>query len=244
MEIHVKNKKQKKKKGKIIVFAAAAVFVILLFCGYFLFTVDKVEYLGSEHYNDEELNELIFGTDKPNAAAYYLFGNKNRQIPFVQKYDIDIEWPDKMTVTVYEKAVVGYISYMGCNMYFDKDGIVVESSSEEYSSVPRIDGLKFNSIVLNEKLDVGDDSVFDKILELTQAFDKYELDVSRVSFTSSYNCVLYIGDVRIELGNGDDYTDKLYALKQIQDKLTDMKGTLNLAEYDGRESSIIFKKEN
>ena len=120
----------------------------------------------------------------------------------------------------------------------------MESSSEEYSSVPRIDGLKFNSIVLNQKLDVGDDSVFDKILELTQAFDKYELDVSRVSFTSSYNCVLYIGDVRIELGNGDDYTDKLYALKQIQDKLTDMKGTLNLAQYDGRESSIIFKKEN
>ena len=29
-----------------------------------------------------------------------------------------------MYVTIYEKAIVGYVKYMGCNMYFDKDGIV------------------------------------------------------------------------------------------------------------------------
>ena len=44
-----------------------------------------------------------------------------------------------MNVTIYEKAVVGYINYMGCNMYFDKDGIVVESSSKLYSGVPQIE---------------------------------------------------------------------------------------------------------
>lgn len=56
-------------------------------------------------------------------------------------------WPNKMNVAVYEKAIVGYISYMGCNMYFDKDGIVVESSSENYEDVPQITGLDFKSIV-------------------------------------------------------------------------------------------------
>ena len=44
---------------------------------------------------------------------------------------------------------------MGCNMYFDKDGIVVESSTDLYENVPQIDGLKFDSIVINTKLDVG-----------------------------------------------------------------------------------------
>ena len=37
---------------------------------------------------------------------------------------------------------------------------------------------------------------------------------------------------------------KLYALKQVSEKLTGMKGTLHLENYDGTTASIIFKKEN
>lgn len=114
-----------------------------------------------------------------------------------------------MYITVYEKAVIGYIRYMGCNMYFDKDGIVVESSTETFEKVPEIIGLKFNSIVLDSKLEVGDDEVFRHILDLTQSFDKYNLDVSKVYFDSSDNVILYIDEVKVYLGKSDDYTDKL-----------------------------------
>ena len=86
-------------------------------------------------------------------------------------------------------------------MYFDKDGIVVESSSKLYSGVPQIEGLKFTSIVLGSKLDAGDDSVFSDILELTQAFEKYNLDIDKVYFDSSYNVTLYMNEVKIILGN-------------------------------------------
>ena len=71
---------------------------------------------------------------------------------------------------------------MGCNMYFDKDGIVVESSTEEYENVPEIDGLKFDSIVLNAKLDTGNPEVYNTILELTHSFDKYDIQVDKVYF--------------------------------------------------------------
>ena len=100
------------------------------------------------------MNQFIFGGDNPNILFYVLFGEKDKEITFVQKYDVDIEWPDKLTVTVYEKPIVGYISYMGCNMYFDKDGKVVESSSASYENVPQIEGLEFKSIVLNSKLTI------------------------------------------------------------------------------------------
>ena len=33
-----------------------------------------------------------------------------------------------MEVIIYEKSVVGYVSYMSSYMYFDKDGIIVELS--------------------------------------------------------------------------------------------------------------------
>jgi cell division protein FtsQ len=173
-----------------------------------------------------------------------LFGKKDRDIPFIQKYDVEIEWPNKMNVYIYEKSVIGYIDYMGCKMYFDKDGTVVESSSESYEGVPEIAGLNFKSIVLDSKLDVGDDKVFSQILELIQAFDKYSLDVSKIYFDSSYNITLYMGEVRVLLGSSSDYTEKLYILSQLYDKIPATKGVLNMENYNGDESSIIFKKEN
>ena len=126
-------------------------------------------------------------------------------------------------------------------MYFDKDGIVVESSSAEYSQVPEIEGLKFTSIVLGSKLEVGNDSIFTDILDMTQAFDKYSLDIDKIYFDSQYNVTLYMGNVKVLLGEADDSTDKLYALKRMQDKIADLSGTLYLSEYDGSDSSIIFK---
>jgi len=237
-------RKNNKRKLKWIL---AGIVIALLLAGggiYAGFMVTDITYTGNKHYTQQQMTECIFGTEHPNALIYTLFGKKNKNIPFIQKYDVEVTWPNKMNVAVYEKAIVGYISYMGCNMYFDKDGIVVESSSENYEDVPQITGLDFKSIVLDAKLEVGNDAVFSQILELTQAFDKYQLGVKKVCFDSSYNVSLYMGNVKVMLGSAADCNDKLYALKQVSEKLTGMKGTLHLENYDGTTASIIFKKEN
>lgn len=243
MERHIRRGAKKSKYKKILA-VAAILLIVLGAAGYMLSNVDEIEYVGSSHYEDDELTELIFGTNKPNSIYFKLFTKKDKTIPFIEKYDVDIEWPSKIYVTVYEKSIIGYISYMGCNMYFDREGVVVESTSEYYEGVPQLLGLKFNSIVLNSKLDVGDDEIFDEILELTQAFKKYELDIDKVYYDSSYNVTLHMGNVRVELGDASDSTEKLYTLKQISDKLKNMNGTLDMSNYDGNNNSIIFKKEN
>ncbi len=235
--------KQKKSYIHWIVIACLAVLVIAIVVAVTVFKVKDVQYEGGEYYAKEELNELIFGTDSPNALHYNFFGNKNKEIPFVEKYDVDIKWPNKMSVTIYEKPIVGYISYMGCNMYFDREGVVVESSTQCIDGVVQVYGLKFKNIVLNAKLDVGDDDMFARILELTQGFEKHELDIDRIIFDSSYEVVLDIGDVRVELGDPRDCTERLYVLKRMSDSLEGLKGTLQLADYDGTDASIIFTKE-
>lgn len=45
------------------------------------------------------------------------------------------------------------------------------------------------------------------------------------------------------LGSAADCNDKLYALKQVSEKLTGMKGTLHLENYDGTTASIILRKK-
>lgn len=235
--------KARKKKRLFIISTIVAALIAACAAVYFGFRTDKITYVGNSHYSNEEMTNRIFGNDTPNTVLYTLFGNKKKTIPFIQKYDVEIQWPRGMYITVYEKAVIGYIRYMGSNMYFDKDGIVVESSTETFEKVPEIIGLKFNSIVLDSKLEVGDDEVFRHILDLTQSFDKYNLDVSKVYFDSSDNVILYIDEVKVYLGKSDDYTDKLFELKQMKTKFAGLKGSLYMQDYTKDSSSIIFKKD-
>ena len=236
--------KARKKKRLFIISIIVAALIAACAAVYFGFRTDKITYVGNSHYSNEEMTNRIFGNDTPNTVLYTLFGNKKKTIPFIQKYDVEIQWPRGMYITVYEKAVIGYIRYMGCNMYFDKDGIVVESSTETFEKVPEIIGLKFNSIVLDSKLEVGDDEVFRHILDLTQSFDKYNLDVSKVYFDSSDNVILYIDEVKVYLGKSDDYTDKLFELKQMASKFAGLKGTLYMQDYTKDSNAIIFKKDD
>ncbi len=228
---------------KWIVVALIAVLIVASIVSVTVFRVTDIEYEGSGYYTDEELNQLIFGTDKPNSLHFKFFGDKDKEIPFVEKYDVSIQWPAKMHITVYDKPIVGYINYMGCNMYFDREGVVVESSSKIYEGVPEVYGLKFDSIVLNTQLDVGDDDLFARILELTQGFDKYELSIDRIVFDSSYDVILNIDNIKVELGSPHDCNERLHVLKQMMSGLNGLKGTLKLSGYDGTQTSIIFTKE-
>lgn len=227
--------------GLLIAFLVVS---IVCFSIYVAFRVDVIEYEGNTHYSDEEMSDYLFNGTTPNSLIYFLFGNTNIEIPFIQKYDVEIKWPNKFYISVYEKPIIGYVKYMGSYMYFDKDGIVVESSTELIDSVPEVQGLEYSSIVLNKKIEVADASIFDKILELAQGFDKYDLDVDSIQFDSEGNIYVNIGSVKVAMGNTDDYSERLFELKQLYSKLNGLSGTLYLDEFDGSSDTIIFKKDN
>ena len=50
-----------------------------------------------------------------------------RKSLFVEDYKLVIKSLNRAEIIVYEKSVVGYVSHMSSYMYFDKDGIIVES---------------------------------------------------------------------------------------------------------------------
>ena len=189
------------------------------------------------------MTSRIFGNDTPNTVLYTLFGNKKKTIPFIQKYDVEIQWPRGMYITVYEKAVIGIYVIWAVICILTKMVLLLKVQQKLLKKVPEIIGLKFNSIVLDSKLEVGDDEVFRHILDLTQSFDKYNLDVSKVYFDSSDNVILYIDEVKVYLGKSDDYTDKLFELKQMETKFAGLKGSLYMQDYTKDSSSIIFKKD-
>ena len=136
--------------------------------------VFTITFTGSDRYTSKELEEYFFSKKTDRNPFVFLFKSKfcdKIQIPFVETYDVEMLSLTDYKVTIYEKSVVGYINYMGSNMYFDKDGIVVESSGKILENVPLIAGINFDYIILHQKLPVENQQIFTILLEITQLIE-------------------------------------------------------------------------
>ncbi len=208
--------------------------------------LDTVIVEGGSHYTDEELQDKVISkkTDRNTILLYlrYQYG-KVDSIPFVQ--DIDIELVNKNTVKihVYEKVITGCIEFMGGYMYFDKDGIVVESSSEKLDEIPFVTGLSFNRIILYEKLEIPKESMFNVILNLTRLIQKFELNIDTIQFNSDLEVTLYSADIKILLGKRDTYDEQIAELKNLLPKAEGQKLTLDMKDFTEGQDEIIARPQ-
>lgn len=210
------------------------------------YEITSVAVIGNDHYSKQEIEEIVF--DKPytyNSIFLYLkYHNKSiNNVPFVEKMDVDIVNPNLVRINVYEKKVAGYIEYLGRYMYFDKDGIVVESSSEEMEDIPFVTGLKFDHVVLHEPLPVADKQIFLLILNITQLLNKYDIRTDRIAFDSEENITLHFGDARVSLGDDSYIDEKINEMHWILPELEGHAGVLHMENYSGEESNFSFDKD-
>ena len=115
------------------------------------------------HYTEYEIKEIVMSGPLGNNSLYLSLKYRDRgiqDVPFVDVMNVSILAPDTIKITVYEKALAGYVKYLDTYMYFDKDGYVVESSGIRTQRVPQITGLAFNHIVLGEQHPVENPEVF------------------------------------------------------------------------------------
>lgn len=209
------------------------------------FGIKKVEVVGASRYTEKQIKEMLVQSRLEYNSVYlylkYHFMN-TPEIPFIEKIDVEMVSNHRVMIYVYEKMVTGCVNFMGEYLYFDKDGIVVESSPKKIEKVPVINGLQFNKIVLKQKLNIQDNDLFQIILNLTKLIHKYKLDVDTVSFDDNQNIILKCGDIRVLLGKRDDYTDSLSDLKNILKKA---KGTelyeLDMRDYNKETGYVIGK---
>lgn len=211
------------------------------------FRTTQIEYEGNTRYTDEELTNYIFGGKyNVNTLTYYFFTSKKEKavIPFVQDYEVSVDWPNKLNIKIYEKSIIGYIRYMGFNLYFDKDGIVVDSSKEQLEGIPEVTGMDYNNVVLHSKLEVENEQVFTILLEIVQLCEKYSIPVNKVFFDQKYDVVMYVDKIKIILGDKSTITEKIYEVSQMMPQMQGLIGTLHMENFTEDTSSIIFKKEN
>jgi len=166
------------------------------------------------------------------SAKYANRGVEN--VPFVDAMDVSILAPDTIKITVYEKALAGYVKYMDTYVYFDKDGYAVESSTVRTAGIPQVTGLSLDYLVLGQPLPVSEEheGVFGTILDLTNLLNKYELSADKIYFHGNSSISLYFEEVKVALGSESDrMEDKVMCLPEILPNLIGKAGTLQMETY-------------
>lgn len=230
-------------KRKKIGILAAVLLVLTAAAALWLVRVTEITVTGNKQYSDEQMTEILFPDPISRISIVCYLRDRLREhetIPFVEDYEIVFQSPRKVEVIVYEKSVVGYVSYMSSYMYFDKDGIIVESSSEKLTGIPWITGLGFGHIVLYQKLPIENDDVFQEILNLTQILSIYELQVDRIKYNQFGEATLYMGEIEVVLGNNEALNGKIAELHDMIPKLAGRSGVLYLDNYDETNTSLMY----
>lgn len=231
----------------IIGMMVTALLLGLLYAYYYVtanYTVTTVYVEGNVHYTNEEIIERVMEGRYGDNSLLLSMKYKDKSIvgvPFVEKMDVSVLDPHTIKIEVYEKAIAGYVEYLERYMYFDKDGIVVESSQEKTAGVPLVTGLSFDHVVLYEPLPVEDESIFRSILSITQLVNKYNLSTDRIYFGSDGSLTLYFGEVRAALGMGDNLDEKIMKLQYMLPELEGKKGTLRMEKYTEDTKNISFE---
>ncbi len=260
------SKKQKKKRGapqsitggfwanhksQVIIGVMAAVFVAGLISAYSYvitnYTVTTVYVEGNVHYTNEEVMGMVMKGHYGNNSLLLSLKYKDKSvegIPFVEKMDVSVLDPHTIKIEVYEKALAGCVEYLEKYMYFDKDGIIVESSDEKTAGVPMVTGFKYDHVILHEPLPVEDEGIFKAVLNITQLVNKYDLTVDRIYFGSDETLTLYFGQVRAALGERSNLDEKIMRLQDMLPSLTEKKGVLHMENYTEETKNISFEPDD
>lgn len=234
------------KQKKVKHWTVLLLFLLILAVGLNL-RIKHVEVLGNETYTAEEAEALIFSDywDRNTVVCLYnsLTGRK-KKIPFVDDYKIVLNGPFDCELRFYEKKPVGCIKYMSNYMYFDKDGVMIESSDRQLDGVPVIEGLSFGYIVLGKQLPIDNKLLLNSIMNVTQQMALYDIGCSTIKYNGTNNTITAIidnGDIEVYLGTDDGLAAKISALNDMLPEIRKkhLKGMLDLGNYDDNKKGSV-----
>ena len=246
----IKEERRRKKRRKIglyillilILLIAAGVFIVMN-----VFTVENVVVEGNELYSSTQIENMVLNDEYSWNSLYvdlkYRFVDIG-EVPFVDTMEVSLDNPHTVHIKVYEKGMLGYlyINSIGQNAYFDKDGFVVETSTEVIDGVPKITGISCEEVVLYEKLQLENSDILRDLLNLTQTLKKYNLLPDEIQYDSNMEPVLYYGTIQVKIGSEDNLSRKVVRLSIILPQLDGLSGTLHLETWTPETTDIIWDR--
>lgn len=245
--IKEQRRKQKRAKKMLIVFLAfLLVALISIVVIWKVFVVKNVKVEGNVLYDEQLIKETVLNDEYSWNSLYVLLKYTfvdTEELPFIDEMEVKMTNPQSLTIKVYEKGMMGYlyIPIVRENVYFDKDGFVVETSTRVIENVPRIDGITCEEVVLYEQLPI-EEQLLRQLLTLTQSLKREGLEPDSINYSVENEPILYYGKVAVRLGSMENLTLKVEHLSKILPSIKEMAGVLHMESWTEESANIIFEQ--
>lgn len=191
-----KNRQQKKKPSlTVLKWLLIAIIVAAAALCLPVFKISAVDIIGLQNVPretimnalQEEIGNHILRVDKQAAEE------RIRKITYVADAAVRTKFPNRLEVTVRETTLVGYIKFTGGIVGIDGTGKVIETEQEQNASVPVVQGIKVNTFVVGEPIEVAEQEKLEAALTCLNAIESNGLmsTVSAVDITDLQEILLF-----------------------------------------------------
>lgn len=247
-KIRKKEAMKKRKQKKRIIFLTLFIVITLAIIAtlYYLLTTPKfnISSIAVTGNNIVAVDEVLSGSgvklgDNVVKSYFKVDRNKLTSIPYIENVSVSIKLPYELNITVKERVSIYYAYDKEKNVYYrlDENGVILEVCDriELKNNEVLVNAVTFdNEVELGTKINEIDYSkilVYEKIAkEFLEIFP--EQKITKVSFENSLTTI-YINDkVEVILPNDTNLQYNLTFLKEILDKVSDVKGTIDMTKDD------------
>ena len=179
------------RKRHLLLLLVALVVIIGLGIYFLLtdFSIQKVEIKGNDTYTNTEILDAMKEDGYVNNTLLMIAQNQifgQTYLPFIDKISMSYDDSHILKVRVKEKLRAGVFQYMNQYVYFNENGIAMESRNTLFNGVPVVTGVKFNEMKLKKKILENKvpvkESYFNTIVSITKKIATYKLTVSEIHF--------------------------------------------------------------
>ena len=145
-----------RKRHILLLFACLA--VVFGMGIYFLitdFSIQKIQISGNNTYTNAEIIEAMKEDGYIDNTLLMIAQNQifdQTYLPFIEKVSMSYDDSHILKVKVKEKLRTGVFKYMNEYVYFNENGIAMESRNTLFEGVPVVTGVKFNEMNLKRKI--------------------------------------------------------------------------------------------
>jgi len=236
-------KKRKQKRAILLTIFIVIILAIIAALYYLLstpkFNISSISVTGNNIVAVDEVlsNSGVKLGDNVVKSYFKVDRNKLTSIPYIENVNVSIKLPYELNITVKERVSIYYAYDKEKNVYYrlDENGVILEICDriELKKQELLVNGITFDhEVILGTKINAID---YSKILVYEKIEDEFyknfpEQHITKVSFNNSLTTI-YINDkVEVILPNDTNIQYNLTFLKEILDKVSDVKGTIDMTK--------------
>ncbi|MGI6072693.1 MAG: hypothetical protein ACOX75_06790 [Lachnospiraceae bacterium] len=138
---------------------------------------------------------------------------------------------------------LAYVLYMDAFVEIDRDGVALSMSPIRPEGMAEISGISFGHIVVGKKPVADDEKKLEYALSVAAELKNVGIDeIGEIFATSGGTIIMYMDNVKIDLGENRKTAEKIEDLKSFTHELKGLSGTLNMREADTNDMGYTFKK--